>query len=141
MKSKDLYEQAQVFVAGIRVFEYLHGRPPTLEGLSQILKISEEELSLLSRKLEDRFIVGVIKTGAEVRYGIADHLRIEDIPRGQTATKMKDEISQFQNKQAARLNEIEKTLGKSNEKARVFSDLEKALKDPSSIKPKKNPLD
>lgn len=141
MKSKDLYDQAHVFIAGIRVFENLYGRPPTLEGLSQILKISEEELSLLSRKLEDRFIVGVIKTGAEIRYSIADHLKIEDIPRGQTESKMKDEISQFQNKQAARLNEIEKTLGKKSDKARVFSDLEKALKDPSSVRPKKNPLD
>jgi hypothetical protein len=54
---------------------------------------------------------------------------------------MKDEISQFQNKQQSRLKEIEKTLGRSTDKAKIFSDLDKALKDPSAIKPKKNPLD
>ena len=54
---------------------------------------------------------------------------------------MKDEISQFKNQQQSRLKEIEKTLGKSTDKAKIFSDLEKALKDPSAAKTKKNPLD
>ncbi len=141
MKSTDLYEQAHVFLAGIRVFEHLYGRPPTLQGLSELLKISEEELSLLGRKLEDRSIIRVILAGSQVRYSIADHILVEDLPRGQQTSQMKDEISQFQNKQQSRLKEIEKTLGRSTDKAKIFGDLDKALKDPSAIKPKKNPLD
>jgi DNA-directed RNA polymerase specialized sigma subunit len=141
MKSTDLYEQAHVFLAGIRVFEHLHGRPPTLQGLSEFLKISEEELSLLARKLEDRSIIRVVQAGSQIRYSIADHTGVEDLPRGEQSSQMKDEISQFQNKQQSRLKEIEKTLGRSTEKSKIFSDLDKALKDPSVIKPKKNPLD
>lgn len=141
MKSMDLYEQAHVFIAGIRIYEHLHGRPPTLQGLADLLKISEEELSLLSRKLEDRAIVRVIQAGSQIHYSIADHLRVEDLPRGQQASQMKDEISQFQNKQQSRLKEIEETLGKNTDKSRMFRDLDKALKDPSVIKQKKNPLD
>jgi len=141
MKSTDLYEQAHVFLAGIRVFEHLNGRPPTLQGLSEILKTSEEELSLLGRKLEDRSIIRVIQAGSQLRYSIADHILVEDLPRGQQTSQMKDEISQFQNKQQSRLKEIEKTLGRSPDKAKIFNDLDKALKDPSAIKPKKNPLD
>lgn len=141
MKSTDLYEQAHIFLAGIRVFEHLHGRPPALQGLSALLKISEEELSLLARKLEDRSIIRVVQAGSQIRYSIADHTGLEDLPRGQQSSQMQDEISQFQNKQQSRLKEIEKTLGKSTEKSKIFSDLDKALKDPSVVKPKKNPLD
>ncbi len=141
MKSRDLYEQAHVFVAGIRVYEHLHGRPPGLKGLADMLKISEEELSLLARKLQDRAVIGVITTGAEVRYSIADHVKIEDLPRGEESAQLKDEISQFRNKQLSRLKEIEMTLGRNTDKDRIFSDLDKALKDPSAIKTKKNPLD
>ncbi|HHO77018.1 MAG TPA: hypothetical protein ENN05_11430 [Deltaproteobacteria bacterium] len=141
MKVKDLYSQAHVFVCGIRVCEHLYGRPPTLGGLSSLLKISEEELSLLSRKLEERFIISVIKTGAEIRYSIADHMRIEDLPKVEDDSRIKDEISQFQNRQQNRMKEIEKSLGKSTDKARIFNDLDKALKDPSAMKTKKNPLD
>jgi len=141
MKSTDLYEQAHVFLAGIRVFEHLHKRPPSLDGLSALLKISEEELSLLARKLEDRSIIRVIQAGAQIRYSIADYAALEDLPRGQQSSRMKDEISQFKNQQQSRLKEIEKTLGRSTDKAKIFSDLEKALKDPSAVKPKKNPLD
>lgn len=141
MKSRDLYEQAHVFVAGIRVYEHLHGRPPGLKGLADMLKISEEELSLLARKLQDRAVIGVITTGAEVRYSIADYVKIEDLPRGEESAQLKDEISQFRNKQLSRLKEIEMTLGRNTDKDRIFSDLDKALKDPSAIKTKKNPLD
>ncbi|MBN2298920.1 MAG: hypothetical protein JXM72_10010 [Deltaproteobacteria bacterium] len=141
MKSKDLYGQAHVFVSGIRVYEHLHGRPPTLQGLSSLLEISEEELSLLSRKLEERLIISVIRTGAEMRYSIADYIRIEDLPKVEDPSRIKDEISQFQSRQSTRMKEIEKSLGKSTDKARIFDDLDKALKDPSILKTKKNPLD
>ena len=58
MMFRDLYQGAHLFVAGIRVHEHLHGRPPTLAGLAQILKVSEEDVisaiqdgSLKARKL------------------------------------------------------------------------------------------
>ena len=68
-------------------------------------------------------------------------MRIEDLPRQAQAPSIADEITQFQSRQESKLKEIEKTLGDSRDKKRVFSDLEKALKDPSSLQKKKNPLD
>lgn len=141
MIAKNLYETAHVFVAGIRVFEHVNKRPPTLKDLSDMLKISEEELSLMARKLADEKIISMIVSGAECRYGIADYSRIEALPREGEAPRMADEISQFQNKQQSKLKELEKTLGENRDKQRVFSDLDKALKDPSSLQKKKNPLD
>lgn len=136
-----MYQDAHVFIAGIRVFEHLHKRPPTLKDLSEILKISEEELSLLSRKLVDENIATTIVSGAECRYGIGDFAKIETLPKEGEAPRMAEEISQFQSRQQSRLKELEKSMNEGGEKKKVFSELEKALKDPSSMQKKKNPLD
>ncbi len=141
MMLKDLYEGAHLFVAGIRIHEHLHGRPPALGDLARILKVSEEELSLMARKLCDEKIVTVVISGAECRYGLGDHTRIEALPRHEQTPQMAEEISRFQNSRDSRLREIEQSLGESRDRKRVFSDLEKALKDPSSQQKKKNPLD
>lgn len=141
MSSRNLYQSAHIFIAGIRVFEHVHKRPPNLKDLSDILKISEEELSLISRKLSDEKIIIDIVSGAECKYGIADYMKIETLPRDEDTPRISEEISQFQSRQQSRLKEIEKSLGESRDRERVFSDLDKALKDPSGLKKKKNPLD
>lgn len=138
---RDLYEGAHLFVAAIRIHEHLHGRPPTLEGLAGILKVSQEELSLMARRLSDEKIVTEVVSGTGCRYTIGDHTRIEALPRDTKAPRMAEEITQFQSRRQSRLEEIEKSLGESRDKKRVFSDLEKALKDPSTRQQKKNPLD
>jgi hypothetical protein len=141
MTSKNLYQSAHLFIAGIRVFEHIYKRPPNLKDLSGILKISEEELSLLSRKLSDEKIITEIVSGAECRYGIADYVKIETLPKDEGTPRISEEISQFQNRQQSRLKEIEKSLGENRDRERVFSDLDKALKDPTALKKKNNPLD
>ncbi len=141
MMLKDLYEGAHLFVAGIRIHEHLHGRPPALGDLARILKVSEEELSLMARKICDEKIVTAVISGAECRYGLGDHTRIEALPRHEQTPQMAEEITRFQNSRDSRLREIEQSLGESRDRKRVFSDLEKALKDPSSQQKKKNPLD
>jgi DNA repair photolyase len=136
----DIYSQAHLFVAATRVFEYLHHQPPSLKGLEDLLQVSEEELSRISRKLEEAGAINVIMSGREARFSILDHMKIEEFPRSIETPKMEEEISRFKTKQESRLKEIEQSLAKKGDKSSIFSELEKALKDPSSVK-KKNPLD
>ncbi|MGC9325062.1 MAG: hypothetical protein ACP5G0_09990 [Desulfomonilia bacterium] len=141
MTGKGLYDQALLFVAGMRVYEHLNGLPPSIAALSDFLRMSEEELSRVSRRLEEQGIIRIIRSGADLRLMVADHTKIEDIPRTEEPSKMLDEISQFKSKQQSRLKEIEESLGRNPDRTNVFNELEKALKDPSSHKPRKNPLD
>lgn len=53
---------------------------------------------------------------------------------------MQEEITQFKTRQETRLRDIEESLARKGEKKSIYSELEKALKDPSLMK-KKNPLD
>lgn len=136
----DLYSQAHLFIAAIRVFDHLHRQPPSLKGLSDLLHVSEEELSRISRKLEEQGIIGVIPSGGDARFTVRDHGRIEEFPRSVEAPRMEEEISQFKTRQESRLKDIEVSLARKGDKSSVFTELEKALKDPSLMK-KKNPLD
>jgi hypothetical protein len=136
----DIYSQAHLFLAATRVFEHLHHQPPSLKGLKEFLEVSEEELSRISRKLEDIGAIDVIISGGEVRFSVRDHTKLEELPRSLEAPRMEEEISQFKTKQESRLKGIEDSLAKKGDKSSIFSELEKALKDPSLLK-KKNPLD
>jgi DNA-binding transcriptional regulator GbsR (MarR family) len=136
----DIYSQAHLFVAATRVFEYLNNQPPSLRGLRDLLQVSEEELSRISRRLEEAGAIQIIMSGGEARFSLRDHLKIEEFPRSMEAPRMEEEISLFKTKQESRLKEIEQSLSKKGDKSSIFSELEKALKDPSSVK-KKNPLD
>ncbi|HOJ13253.1 MAG TPA: hypothetical protein PLT69_02000 [Deltaproteobacteria bacterium] len=140
MLPRDLYSQAHLFVAAVRVHEHVHGRPPSLGDLSGILGVSEEELSLLSRRLEERGIVRVIASGGQERFTTGDHTRIENLPRSAEAPALEDEISRFKARQETRMRDLEAALKGSPDKRSVFSEIEKALKDPTLAK-KKNPLD
>ncbi|MDT8271617.1 MAG: hypothetical protein RRA35_00350 [Desulfomonilia bacterium] len=140
MQEKGPYDLALLFVSGVRVYEHLNTQPPSIGALSVLLRISEEELARISRRLEEKGIISIVRSGADVRVVVADHTKIEEIPKDQESSKMLDEISQFKSKQLSRLKEIEEALGKNSDKASMFSELEKALRDPSTLK-KKNPLD
>lgn len=140
MLPQDEYTQAHLFVAAIRVFEHRNGQGPSLRGLADMLCVSEEELSLLSRKLEEKGIIGVIATGGQERFMVRDHTRIEGLPKEAAPLALEDEISRFKAKQESHLKDLEERLSRSRDKSGVFSELEKALKDPERMK-KKNPLD
>lgn len=136
----DMYSQAHLFVAAVRVFEHLHLQPPSLRGLSELLQVSEEELSRISRRLEDQGIIGVIMSGGDPRFTVRDHTKIDDIPRSVEAPRMEEEITRFKTKQESRLKDIEESLSRKGDKKSIYNELEKALKDPSLMR-KKNPLD
>ena len=136
----DMYSQAHLFVAALRVFEHLHLQPPSLRGLSELLHVSEEELSRISRRLDDQGIIGVIMSGGDPRFTIRDHARIEEIPRSIEVPRMEEEITQFKTRQESRLKDIEESLARKGDKKSIYNELEKALKDPSLMK-KKNTLD
>ena len=135
-----MYSQAHLFVAAVRVFEHLHLQPPSLRGLSELLGVSEEELSRISRRLEELGVIGVIVSGGDSRFAVRDHARIEEIPRSVESPRMEDEITQFKSRQETRLKDLEESLARKGDKKSIYNELEKALKDPSLMK-KKNPLD
>jgi hypothetical protein len=129
MKIEDLYSSAHVFVAGIRIFEHLHSKQPSVEELCDLLKLSAEQGHFISKKLTARGVIEQIESGYGTRLFIKDHLKIEDIPSDQQESSLADELKEFQSSKKEFSKEIESFQAEQAKKKKsMFAELEKKLK-------------
>ncbi len=129
MKNEDLYSRAHVFVAGIRIFEHLHSKQPSVEELCVLLKLSAEQGHYICKKLTARGVIEQIESGYGTRLFIKDHLKIEDIPSGQPESSLVDELREFQKSKMEFSKKVESLQAEQTQKKRsMFAELEKKLK-------------
>ena len=126
----DFYNEAHIFVAAIRIFEHLNSRPPNVDELCRTINFSIERGNFISRKLEDLGIIEAVKGSYGDRLYVCEHLKIEDIPRGEPGSKISDELKKFQDSQKAFSQKMETMQAeqKQNKKDR-FAEMEKKLKE------------
>jgi seryl-tRNA synthetase len=103
MAKLDLYRQAHLWVAAIRILEHQHQLSPTVDAICDFLGFTTEQGHRLVRKLESRDILQVVVKGTDVHCAIADHRLLEELPQVEAELPpLSAEVAQFQ---AAR-NEI-----------------------------------
>ena len=128
-KPQDFYSQAHLVVAAIRIFEHNNSRPPDMEELCQSIKFSIEKGNFLCRKLEELNIIEAVDGSYGTRLFVRDHLKIEDIPRGELDTGFEDELKKFQDDRKAFTQKIENFQAKQKQKQEdLFAEMEKKLK-------------
>jgi len=126
----DFYNEAHLFVAAIRIFEHLNSRPPNANELCRTINFSIERGNYISRKLEDLGIIEAVEGSYGARLYISDHLKIEDIPRGEPGSSMEDELKKFQDSQKAFSQKMETLQAEQKQKKKDrFADMEKKLKE------------
>jgi DNA-binding Lrp family transcriptional regulator len=138
---QNFYSNAHLFVAAIRILEHRFNRPPALKEIAEMLSLSLDETARISRRLEEAGITKSASSGNEERFYIADHLAIENIPKDTKAPAMMEEVMRMKAEKEAKLSKLEGLMKKGPVKPDLFSELDKALKDPASINKKPNPLD
>jgi hypothetical protein len=137
-KKNDFYDEAHLLVAAIRIFRHLNTRPPTVEDLCRTIHISIERGNLICRKLEELDIIEAVAGSYGVRWYVKEHLKIEDIPRGEPESKLEDELKKFQDSQKALSQKIETMQAEQKQKKKnLFADMEKKLKEELEKKRKK----
>ncbi len=104
MKIKDLYNNAHILVAAIRIHEHRHGFPPSIKEICKILSFSAEQIGFLIRKLENLEIINTIQSANELKIFIKNHLKIEEIPTIHKENKLEENIKKIQLAKKARLN-------------------------------------
>lgn len=128
-KSKDLYTSAHLIISAIRVFEHQHNKPPTVEDICQLLSMSIEHSSYLSRKLKEMGIIDAVEGSYGMRLFIRDFLKIEEIPRDDDRSKLEEELQKFQESQKGLSQKIESIKTQQAEKKKsLFAEMEKKLK-------------
>ena len=74
-------------------------------------------------------IIDVVKGSYGDRFFISDHLKLEDIPRGQEENKLEEELKKFQDTQKALSQKVESFKAEQAKKKKdLFSEMEKKLK-------------
>ena len=128
-KVDDFYSNAHLTVAAIRVCEHRHSTPPSLKEICDTLSFSIEKGSLILRKLKEMNIIDVVKGSYGDRYFIRNHLKLEDIPRGQKENRLEEELKKFQDTQKALTQKVESFKADQDQKKKdLFSEMEKKLK-------------
>ena len=129
-KKIDFYEEAHLLVAAIRIFEHINSRPPNLSELCGTINLSIERGSFICRRLEEMGIIEAVEGSYGARWYVGDHLKIEDIPRGEPGSKLEDEVKKFQDTQKAISQKMEIFQAEQKQRKKdLFANMEKKLKE------------
>ncbi|MBC8431698.1 MAG: hypothetical protein H8D96_07235 [Desulfobacterales bacterium] len=129
MRNTDLYSNAHIVVAAIRVLAHQKNAPPSIEDVCQTLSFSLEQGNFICNKLEEMQIIEIVEGSYGTRLFIKNHLKIEDIPRGDKVSGLEEELKKFQSSRKNFTKEIESFQAKQAKKQKdLFAELEKKLK-------------
>ena len=129
-KKTNLYSQAHLMVAAIRVYEHLNSRPPTVDDICRLINFSREQGHFICRKLQDIDVIKAVEGSFGIRLFINDHLKLEDLPRGEPQNKLEDDLKKFQDTQKAFSRKMESFQAQQQQKKKdLFAEMEKKLKE------------
>lgn len=137
MAETNLYSNAHIFVAAVRILQYLNNAAPSIEEVCKFISFSAEQGNLLCRRLTEMGIINVVEGSYGTRLFIKDHLKLEDIQTDESEDKLEQELMKFQADQKEKTKKLESFHAEQEAKKKDrFSDLEKKLQE--EIKKKNN---
>ena len=129
MQYPDLYSNAHLVVAAIRIFTHKNSKNPSLNEICATLSFSLEQGNLICKKLKDLGIIDVVEGAFENHLFIKDHLKIEEIPRDKKEDKLEEALKKFKDSKKDLSKKIESFQVKQAEKQKaLFAELEEKLK-------------
>ncbi len=129
MQNPDLYSNAHLVVAAIRIFTHKNSKHPSLNEICKTISFSLEQGNLICKKLKDLGIIDVVEGAFENHLFIKDHLKIEEIPRDKKEDKLEDALKKFKDSKKDFSKKIESFQAKQAEKQKaLFAELEEKLK-------------
>jgi len=129
MQNSDLYSNAHLVVAAVRVLTHQKSAPPSIETVCQTLSFSLEQGNFICNKLAETEVIEIVEGAYGTRLFIKDHLKIEDIPKGDQVSSFEDDLKKFQDSKKDFTKKIESFQAKQAKKQKnLFAELEKKLK-------------
>jgi hypothetical protein len=129
MQHPDLYSNAHLVVAAIRIFTHKNSKHPSLNEICKTLSFSLEQGNLVCKKLKDLGIIDVVEGAFENHLFIKNHLKIEEIPRDKKEDRLEEALKKFKDSKKDFSKKIESFQAKQAEKQKaLFAELEEKLK-------------
>ncbi len=128
-KPKDLYTEAHLTVAAIRVLEHRQDTPPSIEAVGELLSYSTEHANLICKKLSQAGVLKIAQGPFGTRLFIQDHQLLETLPKEETGDALKDALEAFQASRKDYDSRIESIKAKQAQKQKdLFAQLDQKLK-------------
>ncbi len=129
MKNSDFYSDAHLLVATIRVLTHQNSKAPSIDEVCRTISFSMEQGNFICNKLKGMGIIDVVEGAFGTRLFIENHLKIEEIPRGEKEDKLGAALRKFQNSKKDFSKKIESFQASQAKKQKnLFAELEKKLK-------------
>lgn len=126
----DFYEEAHLFVAAVRLHTHRQAAPPVLEDLCAMLGFSSERTGFIARRLAAAGVIEAVQSSFGDRFFIADHRKLEEIPRGEIGRRLEEEVKKFQDSQKGAIKRFESLTAELADKQKSrFAEMEKRLKE------------
>ncbi len=138
-----LYEEAQIVLAGIRLFVHREKRPPRLKELATFSGLSLEAVHHLCNDLEKVGAVERVRSAFEDSIFLTDPLKAEALREEAGTPDIQEEVERARQEQEKRVHEVEKRFSRDSlekGKKEVFTGIEERLKK-GGREDKESPLD
>ena len=138
------HDVGHAHVAAVRVFQYRHGRPPTIEEVAEVLGSKVELTNHRLRALERAGIVTIVENPFEAHVSVRDHLELEKLPAEVDESALSDAVSDFRKRQVEKADDMIRIFEETDEekeKREKHGAMEEDLKTFRPKKPKRAPWD
>jgi len=138
-----LYEDAQILLAGIRLFQHREKRPPSLEELASFALFSLESVHHLCNRLETLGAVERIRGAFHDRICLKDPLAAEALRLEPEAPRIDEDVERWKEQRDQTIRGVEKRFARDfgkAEKEDLYSQLEERIRK-GGKEERKSPLD
>ena len=138
-----LYEEAQILLAGIRLFQHREDRLPSLKELAEFIRFSAESVHHLCNRLEKVGALERIRGAFDDRICLKDPLEAEALRQVQDSPDIGEDVKKWREQRQDKLKEVEERFSGDaarQEKEDQFSLIEEKLRK-GGKEDRKSPLD
>ena len=144
MKSSyTLYEEAQILLAGVRLFQHREQRLPSLKELGEFTRFSVESVHHLCNRLEAIGALERIRGAFDDRICLKDPLQAESLREAPDSPDIGEDVKHWKEEREKKLKEVEEIFAgqkKGKKKEARFSEIEQKLRK-GGKEERKSPLD
>lgn len=129
--TRTLYEEAQILLAGIRLFRHREKRMPSLKELAGFIDFSVESVHHLCNRLEAIGAVERVRGAFEDRICLKDPLQAEVLREAADSPDIGEDVKKWKEQRKSMLGQVEKRFSgeeEAKEKEDLFSQIERKLK-------------
>ncbi len=139
-----LYEEAQILMAAVRLFQHLEKRPPTVAEAAERSRFSVETVHHLCNRLEKIGALERVRSAFEDRIVLRDPLKAEVLRGVEEPAGIEAELKRWKEQRAETVREVEKRFAAEKggkEREERYAKIEERLRKGGAREEAPSPLD